>query len=89
MRVLLDENLPHKLRLRLTEHEVVTTSYRGWAEWSNGALLNAADDAAFDVFVTADQGLNYQQNIEGRKISLVILSTNKKAASCWGTWRRL
>jgi hypothetical protein len=79
MRVLLDENLPQKLRLYLTGHEVVTTAYQGWAGWSNGNLVKAADEAGFHVLVTADQGLNYQQNLTSRKLSIVVLSTNKNS----------
>jgi hypothetical protein len=79
MRVLLDENLPQKLRLYLPPHQVFTTAYQGWAGLSNGALVDAAEGQGFDVLVTADQGLNYQQNLIGRKISLVVLSTNKNS----------
>jgi hypothetical protein len=79
MRVLLDENLPQKLRLYLPPHQVFTTEYQGWAGLSNGALVDAAEAEAFDVLVTADQGLNYQQNLIGRRISLVVLSTNKSS----------
>ncbi len=51
MRVLLDENLPQKLRFLLTGHTVVTTAYQGWAGWTNGALVQAADSAAFEILV--------------------------------------
>ena len=78
-RVLLDENLPQKLRLLLADHAVVTTAYQGWAGMSNGALLAAAEEAAFEVLVTADQGLNYQQNLKDRKLAVVVLSTNKSS----------
>ena len=78
-RVLLDENLPQKLRLLLPGHAVVTTAYQGWAGMSNGALLAAAEKAGFDVMITADQGLNYQQNLRGLKLALVVLSTNKNS----------
>ena len=77
--VLLDENLPQKLRLLLSAHKVVTAAYQGWAGKSNGALITAAEEAGFDVVVTADQGLNYQQNMKGRKLPLVVLSTNKNS----------
>ncbi len=70
-RVLLDENLPQKLRLLLGHHEAMTTAYRGWAGISNGELVTMAEKARFDVLVTADQGLNYQQNLKGRKLALV------------------
>lgn len=51
MRVLLDENLPQKLRLYLLPHEVFTTAYQGWAGLSNGALVEAAERQGFDVLV--------------------------------------
>ncbi len=78
-RVLLDENLPQKLRFLLTGHAVVTTAYQGWAGKSNGELVAVAEAAGFDVIVTADQGLNYQQNMAARKIALVVLSTNRSS----------
>ena len=78
-RVLLDENLPQKPLLLLGHHEAVTTAYQGWAGISNGELLTVAEDAGFDVLVTADQGLNFQQNLKGRKLALVVLSTNKNS----------
>ena len=78
-RVSLDENLPQKLRRRPSGHTVITTEYQGWAGKSNGSLLAAAEEAAFDVMIAADQGLNYQQNMQGRKLALVVLSTNKNS----------
>ncbi len=77
-RVLLDENMPHPLRLKLTGHTVVTTAYQGWAGKKNGVLVALAEENGFDVMVTADQGLSYQQNMKGRKLALVVLSTAKK-----------
>jgi hypothetical protein len=76
-RVLLDENLPQGLRLLLPSHTVFTVAYQGWAGISNGALIAVAEQAEFDVMVTADQGLSYQQNLTGRRLSLVVLSTNR------------
>lgn len=72
MRILLDENLPHRLRLLLPGHEVRTTSYQGWAGLSNGALLKAAEDAAFDAILTADQGIRYQQNRKNSRVALIV-----------------
>lgn len=74
MRVLLDENLPHKLRLHLPAHEVVTVAFAGFDGLKNGKLMKAAEDAGFDVFVTADCALPYQQNMTGRRIAVVALS---------------
>jgi hypothetical protein len=46
---------------------VVTAWYQGWSGLKNGALLNAAEDAGFDLFITADQELSYQQNLMGEE----------------------
>ncbi len=58
-------------------HAVVTTAFQGWAGLSNGALLAAAEKAGFEVMITADQKLNYQQNLAGLKLALVVLSGNR------------
>ncbi len=80
MKIILDESVPQKLRLLIERsHEVVTTWFQGWSGLKNGALLTAAEEAGFDLFVTADQELSYQQNLIDRKIALVVLSTNN-----WG-----
>jgi hypothetical protein len=80
--VLLDENLPQKLRVLLTGHEVSTTGYRGWAGKTNGALISEAEEAGIDGLLTADQGLNYQQNMRDRAHALVVLSTNRSSVVC-------
>ena len=79
MRILLDENLPHKLRLLLTGHDVRTAAYPGWAGLTNGALLKAAEDAGFDAILTADQGIRYQQNRKNSRVALIVLSDNDKS----------
>ncbi len=73
MRVLLDENLPFKLR-RLFEAgvEVVTVGYRGWKGKKNGELLKSAE-SEFDVLVTMDQGIPQQQNLSEIKMGIVLL----------------
>ncbi len=75
MKVLLDENLPHRLRNRLSGHEVFTVSYMGWAGLKNGELLNAAEQLGFEAFVTGDQTLSYEQNFTGRRLAVLVLST--------------
>jgi hypothetical protein len=75
VKVLLDENLPHRLRNRLGSHEAFTVWYMGWAGLKNGELLNAAEEAGFEVFVTGDQTLSYEQNLAGRRIAVLVLST--------------
>jgi hypothetical protein len=54
----------------------VTAWYQGWSGLKNGAFLDAAEAAGFDLFITADQEISYQQNLTGRKMALVVLSTN-------------
>src|SRR5271157_3105832 len=77
MLVLLDENLLHRLRLLVPGHDVRRVDYQGWKSLSNGELLKVAEDAGFDVMVTADQGILHQQKFTGRRIALVVLSTNE------------
>ena len=74
MKVLLDENLPHRLRTYLGSHEVFTVRYQGWSGLKNGELLQAAEKEGFDVFLTGDQTMFYEQNVTGRQIAIVVLS---------------
>jgi len=76
LKVLLDEHLSPRLRRELAPHEVVTTFYAGWGGLRNGELLIAAEQAGFEVFVTADKNLSYQQNLEKRSIAIVVLSAH-------------
>ena len=77
MKIVLDESVPQNLRLLIEGgHTVVTAWYQGWSGLKNGALLDAAETAGFDLFITADQEISYQQNLTGRKMALVVLSTN-------------
>src|SRR6187455_2050831 len=77
MKILLDESTPQKLRLLIDgSHVVVTTWFQGWSGLKNGALLSAAEDAGFDLFITADQEIRYQQDFTGRRIAMLVLSTN-------------
>jgi predicted nuclease of predicted toxin-antitoxin system len=72
MRLLLDECLPRKLKRQFSHHVVHTVPELGWSGLKNGELLALAE-AQFDVFVTADQNLQFQQNLAGRKISVLVL----------------
>ena len=73
MRVLLDENLDWRLRRGFgAEHDVVTVKYRGWVGMKNGDLLRAAA-FEFDVFVTLDSNVEYQQNVASLDLALVVL----------------
>jgi len=71
-RVLLDENLPRQLKRELHGFEVLTVAELGWAGIKNGKLLRLAE-AEFDIFVTADQNLSYQQPVTVFKLGLVVL----------------
>jgi hypothetical protein len=75
--ILLDESAPQKLRLLIDRrHTVATTWFQGWSGLQNGALLTAAEAAGFELFITADQEIAYQQNLQGRQIAILVLSTN-------------
>jgi hypothetical protein len=72
MRLLLDECVPKRLKRVLPGHDVKTVQDMGWAGIKNGALLKLAD-GQFDALVTVDQGLEYQQNLSGLTISIVVM----------------
>ena len=73
MKILLDHNLDRRLKRYLTDFKVSTTQEQGWSDLSNGQLLSAADTNGFDVLLTADSNIKHQQNLTGRKISILIL----------------
>ncbi|HEX3684129.1 MAG TPA: hypothetical protein VHU83_16470 [Bryobacteraceae bacterium] len=75
MLVLFDHVTPKGIARSLSGHSVTKAKERGWNTLSNGELLAAAEEAGFDVLLTADKNMRYQQNLEGRKIGLVVLST--------------
>jgi predicted nuclease of predicted toxin-antitoxin system len=72
MRILLDESVPKKLGFELADHYVNTVQQVGWAGLKNGELLRKAKDR-FDVLVTADQNIQYQQDLATLPIPVVIL----------------
>lgn len=72
MRILLDESLPRRLSRTLAEHTVSTVVEEGWSGVQNGKLLALAA-GQFDVFVTADQNLQYQQNLAALPLAVVVL----------------
>lgn len=75
MRVLFDQGTPVPLRLALTQHEVSTAFEQNWSTLKNGELLDVAESAGFDVLITTDMNLRYQQNLAGRQIAIVVLTT--------------
>ena len=82
MKVLVDECVPFKLVRLLTGHDFTTAQQRGWGSFKNGRLLALAEPE-FDLFLTCDRNLEYQQNLQGRKIAILLLSTNH-----WPTLKR-
>ncbi|MBK8337317.1 MAG: DUF5615 family PIN-like protein [Sterolibacteriaceae bacterium] len=75
MKVLFDQGTPAPLRKALTGHDVQTAYELGWSGLQNGELISAAEAAGFEVFVTTDRNLKYQQNLVARKLSIVVLLT--------------
>lgn len=76
MTIILDENLPKPLKGIFPNHTVTTVQEQGLAGTVNGALL-ARLEGAFEVFITADKNLRYQQNLSGRKLAIIELPTNR------------
>jgi hypothetical protein len=75
-RVLLDEGVPIGVRRLVVGCAVESVAEAGRAGLTNGALITAAEQAGFEVMVTADQNIRYQQNLTGRRLALVVLTTN-------------
>lgn len=72
MRVLLDECVPRALRAELPDHEVKTVAEAGWAGVKNGALLKLAA-TQFDVLLTVDRNVEYQQNFSGLTMAIIVI----------------
>jgi|SRR5579872_1828261 len=73
MLILFDHGTPRGLAAALTAHDVREARAQGWDALDNGDLLSAAEAAGFEVFVTPDKNIVYQQNLKGRKISIIVL----------------
>jgi hypothetical protein len=74
MRLLLDENLPKRLKQDLKEHEVYTAADKGWTGISNGKLLGLLTENKFDALLTFDKNLQYQQNFTKYTITVIVLN---------------
>jgi hypothetical protein len=77
MRVLLDTGAPRGIAYALHGHVVTESRSLGWDELKNGDLLDAAESAGFEIFVTTDKNIRYQQNLSRRKISIVVLGRGR------------
>jgi hypothetical protein len=82
MLVLFDQSTPVPLRPFLKGHVVETAWRRGWDTLKNGDLLKAAEEAGFDVLVTPDKNIRYQQNLKNHKIAIVVLGNPQWPALC-------
>jgi len=76
-KILLDHCLDWRLERYLPGHDLVTAFDKGWDRVKNGALLSLAEGESFEVFITADQNLRYQQNLSGRSICIIVLVTQR------------
>ncbi len=76
MRLLLDENLPKKLRREFTSHQTFTMREMGWTGKSNGLLMQLMTDAKFDALITFDQNMQHQQNFKKYTITVFVLKAS-------------
>lgn len=75
MRILFDQGTPVPLRRYLPGHSIDTAYERGWSELANGNLLSKAEQEGYELLVTTDRNLRYEQNLEGRQIAIAVLTT--------------
>jgi hypothetical protein len=75
MRILFDQGTPVPLRRFLTDHVVATAYERGWSCVTNGDLIRLAEQEGFDLLITTDTNLRYQQNLQGRSLAILVLTT--------------
>ena len=73
MKILFDQGTPRPLKQYLHPHTVDIALLLGWSELENGALIESAEAAGFDLIVTTDQNIRYQQNLANRKIAIIVL----------------
>ncbi len=81
MKLLLDENLPKRLKQDLPEHEVYTVRYKGWSSKKNGELMKLLKENGFDCFLTFDKNLQYQQNLVKYNVPILVLNTKRNSYS--------
>jgi hypothetical protein len=79
--ILFDHGTPKGLARALPGHTIHTAQSRGWDALSNGALLNAAEEAGFGLLLTTDRRIKYQQNLQVRRIALVVLTGTTRWSS--------
>ncbi|MEI9811699.1 MAG: hypothetical protein WDO18_03075 [Acidobacteriota bacterium] len=77
MKILFDNGTPKPIARSLPGHEVTYARQAGWHELRNGELLTIAESSGFDVFLTTDKNLRYQQNLADRRLAIVVLSNSQ------------
>jgi hypothetical protein len=80
MLILFDHGTPRSVARWLHGHTVVEAIARGWDRLANGDLLKMAEDAGFDLLLSTDKNIRYQQNLTGRRIAIVILGNPQRPA---------
>jgi hypothetical protein len=78
MRILFDNGVPRGLAKLLVGHSVEEAREHGWDELANGFLIQAAEDAGFDLLLTNDNQIQYQQNLTARRIAIIVLTTSSR-----------
>jgi predicted nuclease of predicted toxin-antitoxin system len=78
MRLLFNQGTPMPLRNHLPYHTVETAYERGWHDLKNGELLARAEAEGYEALVTTDQNIHYQQNLAGRRVSVLVLMTTSR-----------
>lgn len=81
MKILFDQGTPAPLRRSLVGHVVDTAYELGWSNFKNGELIDAAEQQGYELLITTDQALRYQQNLAARKIAIIVLTSTD--------WRRI
>jgi hypothetical protein len=79
--ILFDHGTPKGLARALSGHTIDTAQAKGWDTLSNGELLNAAEEAGFELLLTTDRRIRYQQNLRVRRIALVVLTGTTRWSS--------
>lgn len=82
MKVLFDHGTPAPLRAYIPEHAIDTAAEKGWAELSNGDLLDVAEREDYELLITCDQSLRYQQNLRRRPMAIIVLRSTGGPMSC-------
>lgn len=77
-KILFDVGTPDPLKKRLPGHNIDFARERGWEKHGNGELLDLAEAHGYEVFISTDKGIQHQQNIEGRKLSVIVVRANWK-----------